>query len=640
MRRIGGPAILLLCFAAVGWAQPQIGAVTNAADYTLTLSPGGIATIFGTGLAPSEASASGIPLQTTLNNVSVSVSGRPAPLFYVSATQINFQIPYKTTAGVASLSVTNGSQKSNSVQAVVAPYSPGIFQYGAGHGVIQNQDLSLNSAANPAAGGSFITVYLTGIGPTSATVADGAEAPSSPLASFTGTATATIGDSDAPVQFLGLTPGLVGLAQANIQVPALPTGDYPLVVSMNGYQNVSALVSVSGSGGGFQVSSLLSLVGSIALPGVGPTQVPGISGIVDNSVALLGNTLYVCSPLDIKVVDVSNPAAPKSVNKITDSSLASSGHNCTVNSAGAKPFLTDLIRATQSFAVYDLSNPATPTRTALKALPFLARSIAYSGNTAFMGQYTFTPSGHNVVGTFGNIMSVDLSNISKPVLGALMKSNPAHPETNTTNMRPDMIVRAPNLLYVASTTASENFNSGTGALDVFDVTNPSSIQGAGQILVPGSRMLINLTAAGTELLAVGDTTGFGPGNTLPNGGFDFPFTGNLTLAMFDITDPTKPKLQGNVIVNSMRPGDCGGPVSLGTVPIGGGFFAISCDAPDLNATGGSGNGSLVIVDARDPRNPQAYTYGTLPGLGGLTVANGYLYAAVGSGANIYKIQLP
>jgi hypothetical protein len=203
-----------------------------------------------------------------------------------------------------------------------------------------------------------------------------------------------------------------------------------------------------------------------------------------------------------------------------------------------------------------------------------------------------------------------------------------------------MIVPASGVLYAASTTASETFDLGTGALDIFDVSNPKNMEGIGQILVPGSKILLTLTAAGNELLAVGDTTGFSPGNVFASGFVDFPFTGDVTLTMFDISDPRNPKMQGNVIVNSMRPGNIGGPISLGTVSLGNGFYAVTCSAPDPNATGGGGNGSLVIVDARDPQNPLAFTYGTISGLGGLVVANGYLYAAVGSGANIYKIQLP
>ena len=62
-----------------------------------------------------------------------------------------------------------------------------------------------------------------------------------------GQARATIGGQNATVLFLGLTPGAVGLAQANVQIPAqLTTGDYPLVLTVNGQTSRSALVAVKG----------------------------------------------------------------------------------------------------------------------------------------------------------------------------------------------------------------------------------------------------------------------------------------------------------------------------------------------------------------------------------------------------------
>src|SRR5262249_6219263 len=163
-----------------------------------------------------------------------------APLFYVSSGQINFQLPFEVLTGVKQLVVTVGNQQSAPIQVAVAGFSAGIFQYGQGRGVIQNQNYSLNGPDNPAAGGSSIIVYFTGIGKPDHAVADGAVAPSDPLARFAGTATATIGDVNAPVEFAGLTPGAVGLAQANIQVPVMPAGSYPLQISLNGYQGVSA----------------------------------------------------------------------------------------------------------------------------------------------------------------------------------------------------------------------------------------------------------------------------------------------------------------------------------------------------------------------------------------------------------------
>jgi uncharacterized protein (TIGR03437 family) len=618
-------------------AQPQVNAAINAADYTPTLAPGSIAAVFGTDLAPAPAYPSGVPLPLILNSVSVTINGKAAPLFYISALQINFQVPFETVPGIATLQVDNGGQVSNSLQCVIASSALAIFQAGPGYAVVQNIDKSTNSPTQAAARGSVIVVYITGIGPTDNPVFDGAAAPGSPPAKFKGISSATIGDVDAPVQFIGMTPGSVGLAQANLVVPDLPTGTYPMWISLNNVQSVSALVSVKGSGTAFPVAGLLKLMSSFSLPGVGPTQVPGISGVVNNSVAWFHNTLYVCAPSDIKVVDVTQAAAPNFLLRMHDPQLFNSAHNCTVNSAVAKPFLLDLIRATSEIAAYDLSNPAAPVKASQVSIPVVPRSVAYDGNFAFFGEDLFTPSGTQVVRTQGNIASVDLTNIANPVPGPVLALNSAHPETNDTNLRPYMLIPTQGVLYVASTTASKNFDNGTGALDIFDITNAKNIQGIGQILVPGSKMLLTLAMDGTELIAMGDTTGYSPGNESP---LDFPFHGNVTITMFDITDPRNPKMQGNVIVDSMPPGNVGGPISLGTVPLGKGFFAVTCAGPDPNATGGGGNGSLVIVDARDPQHPAAYTYGTISGLGGLTVANGYLYAAVGSGANIYQVHLP
>lgn len=390
MKSIWVPAASMLCFAIPAFAQPQVAAVTNAADYTPVVAPGSLATIFGTGLAPSTASAISTPLPSTLNSVTVTLNGRLAPLVFVSAAQINFQVPYEIAAGMATLNVTAGGRQGNSIQVVVAAFAPGIFQDGAGHGVIQNQDYSINSPGTPAAAGSYIVVYFTGLGVASLPIPTGAVVPPSPLASFTGTAKVTIGDADAPVLFAGMTPGFIGLAQANVQVPALPTGEFPLYLSLNGIQFVSAPVSVSGSGGGFQATSILKLMKSFSLPGVASTVVPGISGIVANSLAFHNNTLYVCSASDIKVVDVADPVAPKFLTNIADSALANSAHNCTVNSAAARPFLTDLVRVGPSVAVYDLGVPSAPVKRSQNTIAVVPRSVAYSSNFGFFGKI-FSP---------------------------------------------------------------------------------------------------------------------------------------------------------------------------------------------------------------------------------------------------------
>src|ERR1700682_524694 len=87
-------------------AAPVIAAVTNAADFSFSIAPGSLATIFGQNLAASAASAPSLPLQTNLNGVTLSISGVAAPLYYVSPGQINFQIPSGTATGTATAVVT------------------------------------------------------------------------------------------------------------------------------------------------------------------------------------------------------------------------------------------------------------------------------------------------------------------------------------------------------------------------------------------------------------------------------------------------------------------------------------------------------------------------------------------------------
>jgi hypothetical protein len=171
------------------------------------------------------------------------------------------------------------------------------------------------------------TVYLTGIGATVPAISDGA--PASRVASAVATATATIGNTNAQVQFIGLTPGNVGLAQANILVPSLPTGDYPLVIAQSGHQSTSVLVSVSGSGSALAVTNILSLVSSVTVPnGVGITAVAGLDGLSVGAPVLLGNYLYICGPPAISVVNVSNPTSPLFINQFGTQDLNGQGQGC------------------------------------------------------------------------------------------------------------------------------------------------------------------------------------------------------------------------------------------------------------------------------------------------------------------------
>ena len=102
----------------------------------------------------------------------------------------------------------------------------------------------MNLPSNPAARGSVISVYLTGIGPVSPAVASGQPAPESPLAVAQRVVTATVGGIIAHVEFAGLTPDSTGLAQVNLTVPTMQPGEYPVVVSVGNVASNGPLISV------------------------------------------------------------------------------------------------------------------------------------------------------------------------------------------------------------------------------------------------------------------------------------------------------------------------------------------------------------------------------------------------------------
>jgi uncharacterized protein (TIGR03437 family) len=141
--------------------------------------------------------------------------------------------------------VVSGEVASSSVKVAVGVTGPGIFQYGTNRAVAQNQDYSLNEPGKPAAAGSVIMVYLTGVGPVDNPVATSAAAVRSPLSKSTSTYSATIGGREATVEWLGLVPDMVGLAQANVRVPALAAGEYPVQVTVGGVASNTAMVTVS-----------------------------------------------------------------------------------------------------------------------------------------------------------------------------------------------------------------------------------------------------------------------------------------------------------------------------------------------------------------------------------------------------------
>jgi uncharacterized protein (TIGR03437 family) len=231
---------------AVSGPTISAGGVVDGASFKPgPVAPGSIVSIFGTVLASGTAQATTALLPTTLQSTQVLINGIAAPLFYVSPSQINAQVPWEVTGlfttDLAVQVISNGSP-SNVVAAALAITAPGIFV------IAHDADNTAVTSAKPAVPGEYLRVYCTGLGTVTNQPSTGAPAPLSPLSYTAQNSTVTIAGLSANVPFSGLSPGFVGLYQVNVQVPANVVGASaaPLVLSNGGNSTTAALVVQSG----------------------------------------------------------------------------------------------------------------------------------------------------------------------------------------------------------------------------------------------------------------------------------------------------------------------------------------------------------------------------------------------------------
>ena len=217
-----------------------IAAVTNAAsNLPGSISPGEIVVLYGSGIGPAQlvkaAPGSDGSYGTQLANASVSFNGIPAPMIYAWASQTAAIVPYGITGAFAQVTVTYQDRTSQAFPVSMASSAPGIYTYdssGKGPAAAINQDgVTVNTAATPTKIGDIISLYATGEGQTTPAGVDG-KAASVPYPYPNLPVTATVGGQDAPVKYAGGAPGLVaGLMQVNIQIPSgIQTGNAVPVV--------------------------------------------------------------------------------------------------------------------------------------------------------------------------------------------------------------------------------------------------------------------------------------------------------------------------------------------------------------------------------------------------------------------------
>jgi uncharacterized protein (TIGR03437 family) len=222
------------------------------------LAPRSIATLYGAGLARfTSAADGGLPLPFSLAGTSLLLNGITLPLFFVSPTQINFQLSLVSVGGPTpyQLTITNG-QLSSTITVMLAPYSPSLFTTNSqgtgqaaalvnGTGTIV-APTGMFPGSRPAAKNEFIQLYCTGLGDVTNRPALGSASPASPLAATLATPTVMVGPVQAKVSFAGLSPGFVGLYQVNLQIPqTAPSGPaVPVVLTIGGIASNTATIAI------------------------------------------------------------------------------------------------------------------------------------------------------------------------------------------------------------------------------------------------------------------------------------------------------------------------------------------------------------------------------------------------------------
>jgi uncharacterized protein (TIGR03437 family) len=119
--------------------------IASAASFLpAPVAPSVIATAFGANLTGSTVAATSTPLPTTLGGVTLTLTDsanvtHPVPLFFVSATQVNFQVPAETAAGRARLTILRQDGTAVTGDLLIETSAPGLFaanSNGQGVGVI------------------------------------------------------------------------------------------------------------------------------------------------------------------------------------------------------------------------------------------------------------------------------------------------------------------------------------------------------------------------------------------------------------------------------------------------------------------------------------------------------------------------
>jgi uncharacterized protein (TIGR03437 family) len=234
------------------------GGIVPNFSTTNVIQPGSWASIYGSNLATVDSAIWTGTFPAALGETRVAVNGKPAYLWYVSPTQINFQAPDDTAIGPVPVVVSTPAGVSTAM-VNLAPASPSFSLLGDGKhvaAVILRKDgsgaygsgsydiagppgSSLGYKTVAAKAGDSLELYGVGFGPTAPTVLAGQ--PFSGAAGTIDPVVIRINNTTVIPGFAGISAA--GLYQINITIPpGLGTGDASVIATTAGVSTQAGVV--------------------------------------------------------------------------------------------------------------------------------------------------------------------------------------------------------------------------------------------------------------------------------------------------------------------------------------------------------------------------------------------------------------
>jgi uncharacterized protein (TIGR03437 family) len=218
----------------------------NGATFARGLVPGSWSSLFGVNLSKttrgwSDSDFIGDTLPTSLDGVSVKIAGKPAPVSYISPTQINAQVPSDIEPGWVAVEVTNNGVSTTDILTWITKYAPGVFTY-TQDGITFAAAMDANGSPvlpeSPAKPGEVVVMYATGLQLSNAGVLLSANHPiDNILVQIRGQA--------ATVQYAGLVGP--GLFQINFFVPEVAAGNQPIYITSHSTASPTGVMIPIGS---------------------------------------------------------------------------------------------------------------------------------------------------------------------------------------------------------------------------------------------------------------------------------------------------------------------------------------------------------------------------------------------------------